>query len=109
MLSIEAVLEHPRKDRMISTLVLVTCPPMRTKSSAVLMKMMSALSQVKESQTWKVNRYVLLIVSTFVFVGLSSKTLVSFHETFFKFMFNYYYKVALRCYPVSKYISPRDC
>ncbi|KAI2567377.1 FGD6 isoform 4 [Pan troglodytes] len=50
-----AVQEHPRRNRMI--LVLVTFPLMRRKSSTVLMKMMSALSQVKESLThWKINR-----------------------------------------------------
>lgn len=55
-ISVDAGLESHRRGKMISILVLVTCPLMR-KSSIVLMKMMSALSPVKESQTrWKINR-----------------------------------------------------
>ena len=56
-LSVEAVLEHPRRDTMIWTLVLETFLRTRRKSSTVLMKMMSALVLAKGSLTcWEINR-----------------------------------------------------
>lgn len=59
MLSIAAVLEHPRRDPMIWTFILVTFLQMKRKSSTVLMKTMSALLLVKGSLTcWKINKYV---------------------------------------------------
>ena len=57
--SIKAVLEHPRRDKVIWTLVLVTFLQMKRKSSTVQMKMMSALVLVKGSLIcWTINRYV---------------------------------------------------
>ena len=57
--SIKAVLEHPRRDTVIWTLVLVTFLPMKRKSSTVQMKMMSALLLVKGRLIcWMINRYV---------------------------------------------------
>ena len=57
--SIKAVLEHPWRDKVIWTLVLVTFLQMKRKSSTVQMKMMSALVLVKGSLIcWMINRYV---------------------------------------------------
>ena len=72
--SIKAVLEHPRRDTVIWTLVFVTFLQMKRKSATVQMKMMSALLLVKGSLIcWTINRYVVGIYKFLLLCFLASQ------------------------------------